>query len=377
MSRHYSAAHLMYTLTGVAIVGVAAVAGVTAFNPTADTKPDYSIGISPTSANVLQGGTASYGVTLAGGSGWTGSTPISLSTSGLPKGASACFVVGSAPCATTANSSTASTNSITVQVTAGATTATGSSTFSVNANGANQKHSATGTLVVNAAARFSLGISPTSVTVEAGGTATLAVSIARSGGFTGAVTLSAPDLPKNVTATFSPAVPTGDTSTMTISAASNASVATSSFTVTGTATGQSTQYAGGQLTVAGATKRAFTVNGSLTGVLSPGAMSPIDLAIDNSANNQDLAVDNLTVSLTSVTPAADAIGTCTTADFTVVPYRGAYPLTVPAGATRHLSDLNVGVEQQPALHMLDTSLNQDGCKNARVSLSYTGTGHGG
>jgi uncharacterized membrane protein len=375
MSRQFGAGHLMYTLTGVAIAGVTAVAGVTAItNTAANLKPDYSIGVSPTSATVQQGQVASYAVTLTAGTAWNAATQIALSTSSLPKNSSACFVVGTAACAATA-SATAGTP-VTVRVTTNASTPTGSTSFNVDASGAQQKHSVTPTLVVNPASGFGLSLTPSSVSVDQGSTSGVTVAISRTD-FTGAVALSSPDLPKGVTATFTPASATGDSSTMTLTASSSAVVGTSPFTVVGTAANQSTQYAGGQITVNGPTKRSFAVSGSVTQLLTPDTSYPIDVTVDNSGNNQDLAVDNLTVTVSAVTQAAGAVGPCTTADFTTVQYSGAYPLTVPSGAARTLSGLSVPSTAWPRIQMLDTGSNQDGCINASITLSYTGTGHGG
>jgi hypothetical protein len=154
-------------------------------------------------------------------------------------------------------------------------------------------------------------------------------------------------------------------------------VGTAPFTVVGVAAGQPTQYAGAQVSVVGPTKRSFAISGTATGLLMPGASTPIDLSIDNTSNNQNLLVDNLSVSVSGVTRASGVTAACTPSDFAVVQYSGGYPLTVPAGSTRTLSALSVPVANRPQLQMLDTSSNQDGCKNASLTLSYNGTGHGG
>jgi fibronectin type 3 domain-containing protein len=71
--------------------------------------------------------------------------------------------------------------------------------------------------VAAAAGDFSLSISPASVTVPLfGTTATYTVTITRTGGFTGAVSLSVTGQPSNATATFSPNPATGTSSTLTI-----------------------------------------------------------------------------------------------------------------------------------------------------------------
>ena len=70
---------------------------------------------------------------------------------------------------------------------------------------------------VTAAPNFSLSISPSSVTVPLfGSTATYTVTVTRTGGFTGAVSLSVSGLPSGATATFSPNPATGGSSTLTV-----------------------------------------------------------------------------------------------------------------------------------------------------------------
>ena len=79
---------------------------------------------------------------------------------------------------------------------------------------------------------FSLGASPSAVTVVQGATATSSITITPSGGFTGAVTLSASGLPSGVTAAFSTS-PATSTSTVTFTASSGAATGTANVTITG------------------------------------------------------------------------------------------------------------------------------------------------
>jgi hypothetical protein len=82
---------------------------------------------------------------------------------------------------------------------------------------------------------FTLAISPSSVTVpRAGGTATYTVTITRSGGFTGPVTLAVAGLPSGATGSFSPNPATGSTSTLTVTVSRGTARGTFTFTVTGT-----------------------------------------------------------------------------------------------------------------------------------------------
>lgn len=83
---------------------------------------------------------------------------------------------------------------------------------------------------------FTIAASPTSGTVTVGSVNNIAsvnISIARTGGFTGAVALSASGLPSGVTATFNPSSTTGTTSTLTLSAARNATTGQFAIIITG------------------------------------------------------------------------------------------------------------------------------------------------
>jgi hypothetical protein len=98
---------------------------------------------------------------------------------------------------------------------------------------------------------FSISVAPSSVTVAAGGTATLTVSTTLTAGAAQAISLSVGGLPAGVTASFNPAsVMAGGSSTLTITAASGAASATAALSVS--ATGQAVSHAATlQLTLQG------------------------------------------------------------------------------------------------------------------------------
>ena len=84
---------------------------------------------------------------------------------------------------------------------------------------------------------FSLAASPASLTIQHGKWDTYAVTITRTGGFTGPVALSVSGLPSGVTGTFNPASATGDSSTLMINSQGNAQRGTVTLTITGTSAG--------------------------------------------------------------------------------------------------------------------------------------------
>src|SRR5438874_2963908 len=96
--------------------------------------PDFSLSVSPSSQNVVQGSSTTYTVTVAPSSTFSGA--VQLSASGLPAGAGASF----SPNPTTSTS--------TMTVTTSSTTPTGSSTITVTGTNGNLSHNATATLAV-------------------------------------------------------------------------------------------------------------------------------------------------------------------------------------------------------------------------------------
>jgi hypothetical protein len=119
---------------------------------------------------------------------------------------------------------------------------------------------------------FALSASPANVNVTRGSTANSAITITRSGGFTGSVTLSASGLPSGVAASFSPASTTGTSSTVTFTASATATLGPAAVTVTGT---------GGGLT------RSTTVNLTVSAQPTPDftlAASPASLTINRGAS---------------------------------------------------------------------------------------------
>jgi hypothetical protein len=170
----------------------------------------------PTSDTVTAGSNASYALTLAAQGAF--SSPVTLSCSGLPTGATCGF----APSPVTPGSSTADTLTIS---TTGSTPA-GTSTVTITGTPApNQTAMVTLTVTANTAPGFTLTASPTSATISApGGSATSVISLNATNGFGAAVNLTCA-----VTGTGTPAP------TCSLSPASITGSATSTVTVNTTA----------------------------------------------------------------------------------------------------------------------------------------------
>jgi hypothetical protein len=193
---------------------------------------DFSIGAAPSSVTVTQGGNGTSTITITSLNGFSSAT--SLSASGLPSGVTAAFSTN--PVTPPANGSATSV----LTLTASSSATTGGSTVTITGTSGSTIHSTTIALTVNATAQpnFTIGASPSSVTVTQGGNGTSTVTITSQNSFSSATTLSATGLPSGVTAAFStnPVTPPANgsaTSTLTLTASATATTGAATVTVTG------------------------------------------------------------------------------------------------------------------------------------------------
>jgi uncharacterized protein (DUF2141 family) len=195
-------------------------------NATLVVKPsDFSITVNPTSASVFGSQTATYIVTVTRDIGLNG--PINLTTNAvfpyLPIGTSAAF---SPNPLTPADSS--STLSVATNVSL-FTTPPGSWPFTITATSGALTHAINATLVVKPS-DFSIAVSPASVTVAGGQTASYTVTVTRDIGLNGPINLTTdtvfPYLPIGTSSAFSPNPLTPADSSSTLSVATNVSLFT-------------------------------------------------------------------------------------------------------------------------------------------------------
>jgi uncharacterized membrane protein len=354
---------------------VAAITATSGLILTGSAKADFTIGASPTSQSAAQGQTALYGVNLSATNGFA--SPVQLTATGLPAGATASF----SPAQLSKGSGTS-----TVSVTTSSTTPTGTySNITVTGTSGSLAHSVTLTLSVTpyVAPAFALSATPGSNAMLPGDTATYQVNVSGTGGFNGSVALSTVSaMPAGMVASFSPAsVTPGHSSTMTVTTKNNTASGNYTLTIAGNSAGQQQQTTtvGLNLNLNG-TGKTFAIAGPSFSTIAPGVTIPLDLAITN-PNNQPLNVTNLTVTVQSVTKAAGVSPSlsCTTADYVVTQYAGAYPLTVAPGPPAvKLSSLDPVAAHLPTVAMVNSATaNQDGCRGATVVLGFTGAGQGG
>ncbi|MFY9644142.1 MAG: S53 family serine peptidase [Terriglobales bacterium] len=189
--------------------------------------PSFTLSDSPSSLTITQGSNGSTTVTVTPSGGFTGS--VTLTASGLPSGVTAVF--GTNP----------TTSTSTLTLTASGTATTGTVTVTIGGTSGSLSASTTLSLTVNAAAspNFTIGASPSSLTVVQGSNGTSTITITSQNSFNSATTLAASGLPSGVTAVFSPNPVTppansSTTSTLTLTASATATTGAATVTVTGT-----------------------------------------------------------------------------------------------------------------------------------------------
>jgi uncharacterized membrane protein len=268
-------------------------------------------------------------------------------------------------------------------VTTATTTPAGSYKITINGAGSGKSSSAQATLVVQPAQQpnFTVSASPSSQTVLVGGDeVTYDIAIARSGGFTGPVTLSTSGVPAKTDAAFDPVtIPAGQTtSKLTVTTTDKSKPDVYSVTVSGQGGGL-TRTAAATLSVQPSAD--FSISGNAdTGKLAPGVSRPVDPLLAN-PNGKALSITSLSASITSLS----ASGPCPLSDFSVAPASGGlFPVRLAANAgptalstlaqAAHPTWTNAQVRASlPTVSMLNRPANQNGCKNATLSYKYTGS----
>lgn len=237
--------------TGSATITVTASSGTlvhtATFNLTVNPAPNYSVATSPANLSIALGASGTDTTTVTSLNGF--SSPVTLSVSGLPTGATATFA--SNPVTPAANGSASSVLMINVP----ASSNLGTWTVTVTGTSGSLSHAATFNLTVNQPPPVDFGISasPTSLTLTQGASASDTVTIMSSNGFNSPVSLAVSGLPAGVSASFAPATVTpasngSATSMLTLSASATAATGTVTVTVSG-ASGSLTHSAAISVTV--------------------------------------------------------------------------------------------------------------------------------
>ena len=213
---------------------------------------------------------------------------------------------------------------------------------------------------------FSLSVAPAIRAVVAGAQANYVITIGRHR-TTGAVAFSITGLPTGATASFTPQSTAASSTNLTITTAAATHVGSYVFTVIGASRTYRTSTTA-RLVVTIPAGAPFSITGSSDRRLAPGVTGLLDLSLTN-PSAAPLQVTSLRVSASRTSAPS-----CSIANYTVGQFSGSYPLTIPAHATRTLSQLGIAPARLPRVSMLNLPVNQDACKNASVLLDYTGTG---
>jgi hypothetical protein len=127
------------------------------------------------------------------------------------------------------------------------------------------------------------------------------------------------------------------------------------------------------LVVARPSHTGFAIHGTVAVPLAPGISAPLDLSLTN-PHGFTLKVRRLDVRVAAIrAPHADATHPCSTRDFAVAQFSGAYGFAVPRASTRRLSRLRIAASRWPRVAMTNRPVDQDGCKRASLTLRFTGT----
>ncbi|NKE60446.1 hypothetical protein FXN61_28110 [Lentzea sp. PSKA42] len=113
------------------------------------------------------------------------------------------------------------------------------------------------------------------------------------------------------------------------------------------------------------------IEGDVVEPVSPGVMVSIDLKFTN-PHDFAVALTSLTVELQNINaPNADETHSCSLDDFAVNQAPTDLQIPLAAHATNTLSGLGLPPENWPRMGMHNHPANQDGCKEASLTLVYT------
>jgi hypothetical protein len=113
--------------------------------------------------------------------------------------------------------------------------------------------------------------------------------------------------------------------------------------------------------------REFGISGDLGPLLYPGRSEPLELRL---SNPNDFAIEVIDLRI-RIRPST-SVQSCGAANYFVSQYSGPYPLRLLPGNTT-LGELGSDPSLWPRVGMRDLPINQDACKNARITLDYRGT----
>ena len=218
--------------------------------------PDFTVAAVPSSQSVAAGSGTNYTLNLTALNGFTGVTGFAVS--GQPGG----VTPGFSPSTVTGSGST------TLTLTTTAAVPVGSYPLTVTATSGALIHTANITLVVLPPADFTVGASPASQTVVAGGSTTYAVTVTAQNGFAGVTGFAVSGQPGGVTPGFSLSTVTGSGSS-TLTLTTTVAAAPGSYPLTVTATSGALSHTANLTLVVTAPASGGLVSGSMATPAGP------------------------------------------------------------------------------------------------------------
>lgn len=310
--------------------------------------PDFLVGASPNSADVLPGATTSFTVDVSAVGGFAGN--VALAVAGLaPAQGSWAF---------TPATITGGAGSSQLSVTVSPSLTPGTYPLTITATSGTLQHTAAISLVVTPAPvpDYTLGVSPASATTTPGGTSSYTVTAAPLNGFAADVALSISGVPAGAASSFSPAAIAGGSGSSQLTLTTSAATAPGTYGLTITGTGGSTMHTASatlvvnplpDFAIAAAPPSAATTAGGST------AYTITITALNGFAGSVSLSVTGLPAASSGAfaPPSVAGAGSSQLTVTTTLPTPpGSYPLTITgaSGALAHSASTTL-VVTAPAL----------------------------
>lgn len=288
--------------------GVTSATTTVTLTVTAAATPAFGLSAAPAALTITAGQSATSTLTATRSGGFTGD--VAIAVTGAPAGMTATLN----PVSIAGGSST---STLTVATTA--TVAPGSYTLTVNGTGTGvTAQSTTVAVTVNAAPGISLTASAATTTGAAGGTATVGVTLARTGNYSGDVTLAVQGLPSGITAAFAPAILTGSTLTSTLTLTIGAAAAPGTYALSLNAAGPGPVSAQTPLSLTVTAAQGYSLSATST-TLAQGGTGTSTVTLTRTggfAGTVNLAVSGLPAGVTAVVNPAAVTGASATITFT-------------------------------------------------------------
>ncbi|MBA3918961.1 MAG: hypothetical protein C0516_10295 [Gemmatimonas sp.] len=299
--------------------GVTAQTATVNLTVTAAASPAISLTANPAAVNVVSGATATTSIGIARTGGFAGE--VTLALEGAPAGLTGTFSASPVPGTVFASILTLNASAAVAPGTYNLTvrgTGTGVTAQTVNIS-----------VTVAAAPGITLSTAASTLSLSAGATVSTAITIVRVGSFAGDVTLAATGLPTGVTASFAPATLSGATltSTLTLTAAANATLGAATVTITASGAGITARTSNVALTVAAAQGFSLTAGavsltqgGTATSTVNitrtGGFAAAVGLAISGLPTGVTATINPTSVTGTSATITFNAASNAATGNFT-------------------------------------------------------------